>query len=63
MERHIESKIYELSNNSQITRQIISTLKEKFDEKDLRNFYKWLQIIDSKKIESNKSRNSFKRFF
>ena len=52
MERHVESKIFELSNNSIVTHKVIEVLKEKLDENELRDFYTWLQIVDQEKDNS-----------
>ena len=64
MERHIQSKIYELSNNSQVTHSVIEILFDKLDENELREFYRWLQIVESQKqLEINRAKNSIGKYF
>ena len=64
MERQMQSKMYELSNNSRITNSVIEVLFDKLDENELREFYRWLQIVESQRqLEINRAKNNIKRYF
>jgi hypothetical protein len=58
--REILPRMSTLSNNSQITNMVANTIIEKFDQKELRDFKQWLQLVESKiQLTKNKNRNRF----
>lgn len=66
MKLYIESKIYELSNNSMVTHKVIEVLKEKLDENELRDFYTWLQIVEQERqidVKSSIREYNLRRMF
>lgn len=54
--------LIEVSNNSMITSSVFKSLQEKLDEKELRDFKIWLNIV-KQKIEEEKNRFIRKKYF
>jgi hypothetical protein len=56
----IKSLMFEVSNNSRITQQVIQLVSDKLDAKEQRDFLEWLKIVRTEtQIKVNKAKRSF----
>lgn len=61
--RRILPQMIRISNNSQITNVTAQRIAERFNEAELRDFIRWMQLIEQEtQIKINQNKKKFGRF-